>query len=125
MEGEKTQGKELIFLLPETRPVKEHSETFLVNVDTLVDKLWTDSEWRKYLDAITNKTAVTGKWESDRTLAALRIQDEAKAIGLMDVASAKLSKIMRAIETLLRRHKLGRGQRLQALLAAPEVSPAE
>jgi hypothetical protein len=112
-------GKELISPLPEVRPKAERPATFLANVDNIVDRLWSDASWRQYVDAITNKTAITGKWESDRTLAALRVQEEAKASGVMDVASAKLSKIMRAIETLLRRDKLGRFQRLAALLAPP------
>jgi hypothetical protein len=37
---------------------------------------------------------------------------------MLDVASAKITKIMRAIETLLRRDDMGRKQRLRQIAAA-------
>lgn len=113
------QGRAVSFPLPDVRPVGQRPTTFLTNVDHIVSKLWSVREWRQLLDALSNKSAITGKWEVDRGFAAQRIQKEAKDLGLMDVATAKISKIMRAIETLLRRDHLGRRQRLAALNAPP------
>ena len=95
----------------------------LFSVDQLLTKLWPEKDFRQYLDKITNASAVTGKWEVDRGFAAARIQQEAKDTGMMDVVNVKLSKIMRAVETCLRRDGLGRRQRLAAL--NPPAAPAE
>ena len=109
-------GKQIaLFPLPETRPISARPATFLASVDQLVSKLWSAKDWRQYLDALTNKSAITGNWVVDRGLAAKRVQDAAKDAGLMEVATAKLSKIMRALETILRRDHLGRRQRIAAL----------
>jgi len=107
----------MLFPLPEERPVSERPATFLANVDQLLWKLWGIQDFRKYLDAVTNRSAITGKFEIDRGFAAKRIQEEASRAKLTDVASAKLTKIMRAIETILRRDHLSRKQRLAALNA--------
>jgi hypothetical protein len=116
MENEnKEPGKELFFPLPETRPVSERPQTFLAGVDQLLSKLWGVKDFRQFLDALTNKNAVTGNWAVDRGFAAKRIQEEAQKAGLTDIATAKLAKVMRAIETCLRRDHLGRKQRLTAL----------
>lgn len=121
-EGATTEvGTELLYPLPETRPPGEGS--LLFSVDQLLTKLWPEKDFRQYLDKITNASAVTGKWEVDRGFAAARIQQEAKDTGMMDVVNVKLSKIMRAVETCLRRDGLGRRQRLAAL--NPPAAPAE
>jgi hypothetical protein len=109
-------GKQLaLFPLPETRPLSARPATFLASVDQIISKLWSLKEWRQYVDALSNRTSVTGKWEVDRGFAAKRVQEEATKANLTEVATAKLSKIMRAIETILRRDHLGRRQRLAAL----------
>lgn len=110
--------------MPAVRPPSKKPATFLVDVDHLVSKYWSDADWRRLLDAASNQTSITGKWEVDRGFAAKRLQDEAVKTGLVTVATAKISKIMRAIETLLRRDGLGRRQRLQAL-SGPTQQPAE
>jgi hypothetical protein len=125
----KEPGTEVSFPLPATRPVNLRPQKFLENVDTVLSKLWPDEDFRKYLDKLTNKSAIEGKFEADRTMAAYRIRNEAGKVDLVDVATAKLNRIMRAIETLLRRDGYGRKQRL-ALLAAPveadlSATPAE
>ena len=123
--GTAKQGSEvMLYPMPEVRPISDRPVTFLVNVDQIVSKLWPRKEFRQYLNAVTNKSAVEGKFESDRTLAAKQIRDEAENAKMMEVASAKLSRIMRAIETLMRRDDLGRKQRLAAL-NAPQPAPAE
>lgn len=121
------QGKELSFPLPDKRPVSKRPQTFLNQVDAVLTKLWETQDFRQYLDKLTNKTAIEGKFEADRTLAALRIRNEAGKLNLTDVATAKLNLIMRAIETLLRRDGLGRDQRLTLLAppTKPEASAAE
>jgi hypothetical protein len=115
-------GMDLILPLPEVRPINERPAKFLNLVDELMSKLWPDADWRKYLDAITNKSAITGKWEVDRGFAARRIQEEAEKAGLIEVATAKLAKIMRAIETLLRRDDLDRKSRLELAVQAPPAA---
>ena len=105
-------SKELTYSLPETRPVSARPATFLASIDQIISKLWALKDWRQYVDSLTNKTSVTGVWSVDRGFAAKRIQEEASKLGFMDVATAKLSKVMRAIETILRRDNLGRKQRL-------------
>jgi hypothetical protein len=123
----KQPGTELLAPLPDVRPPNERPSTFLANVDTCVSVLWPEKDWRANLDAITNKSSITGKWEIDRGFAAKRVQEEAAKAKMMDVATARLTKVMRAIETILRRDKLGRRQRLAALLAtqAEAAQPAE
>lgn len=122
----KQPGTELTAPLPETRPTSERPSNLLTNVDNLMSVLWPEKEWRVQLDAITNKSSITGKWEIDRGFAAKRVQEEAAKVKMMDVATARLTKIMRAIETILRRDKLGRKQRIAALLATQsEAVPAE
>lgn len=108
-------NKNLVLPLPEERPASQRPATFLTNVDHIISKLWSVKDWRQYVDALTNQSAITGNWTVDRGFAAKRIQEEANKAGLMDVAHAKLSKIMRAIETILRRDDLGRKQRIRAL----------
>ena len=49
-----------------------------------------------------------------RGFAARRIQEEAKDAKMLDVANAKITRIMRAIETLLRRDDMGRTTAPQA-----------
>jgi hypothetical protein len=120
----KEPGTEVLVPLPEVRPTSERPSTFLANVDNLVGLLWPERDWRVNLDAITNKSSITGKVEIDRAFAAKRVQEEAVKAKMMDVAAARLTKVMRAIETILRRDKLGRKQRLDALLAS-QATPAE
>ena len=105
--------------LPDVRPVSKNKVTFLMSVDLLVTRLWDDKEFRSYIEQITNANSVTGKWELDRGFAAKRLQDEAKKSGMMEVMTAKVIKVARAIETCLRRSGLGRNQRL---LSAPEAA---
>lgn len=112
----------MLYPLPELRQKAQRPSVFLNDVDGLLDKLWPRNDFRKYLDAVTNKSAVEGKFECDRTMAAKHIRDEAREAKLMDVANAKLSRIMRAIETLLRRDKFGKKQRLAAMNSAPQAA---
>ena len=111
-------GKELVLPLPDVRPISQRPNTFLSNVDAILSKLWGVKEFRQYLDQLTNAKSVTGKFEIDRGFAAHRIQQEAKDAKMLDVANAKITKIMRAIETLLRRDDMGRKQRLRQIEAA-------
>ena len=110
-------GKQLAFPLPETAALsmRGRPRSSPAVLDQIISKLWAAKDFRQYLDALTNKSAITGVYVVDRGFAAKRIQDEANKSGLTEVATAKLSKIMRAIETILRRDKLGRKQRLAAL----------
>ena len=70
-------GTEITLPLPEKRPEGTRSATFLTNVDNLVSMLWPEKDWRKNLDAITNKSSITGKVEIDRAFAGKRVQEEA------------------------------------------------
>jgi hypothetical protein len=109
-------GTEMVaWELPRIRPETKRPSNFLDHVDMIMDKLWPEEGFYQYLNALTNKNSITGKFEVDRGFAAKQIQDAATESGIMDVATAKLSKIMNAIETLLRREKKGRKQRLEAL----------
>lgn len=112
-----TAGSSLmLYPMPDVRPPKTRTDTRLAVVDQICDKLWPDKDWRKYLNAVTNKSAVERKFESDRTMAAARIRAEAIKMGSTAVTSATpLAFIMRDIETLMRRDKLGRNQRLLAM----------
>jgi hypothetical protein len=112
-----TETKELSYPLPDVRPVSMRPTSFLHNVDTMLSKVWPVKAKKKYLDEILNKDAVTGKVEYDRFVAAQFIKEEAKTVGLTDIVAAKETKIMRALETLLRRDNLGRKQRIAALLS--------
>lgn len=103
---------ELLYPLPETRPVSSRPTAFLTNVDMILSKLWGVKDFRKYLDAVTNKSAVEGKFDLDRSMAAQRVRAEAENAKITDVANAKLVRIVRAIETLLRRDDLGKKQRI-------------
>ena len=111
-------GKELSLPLPDQRPVSRRPNNFLTNVDALLSALWGVKEFKQYLDHLTNAKSITGKFEIDRGFAARRIQEEAAKAKMLDVASAKITKIMRAIETLLRRDDMGRKQRLKQIAAA-------
>jgi hypothetical protein len=110
--------------LPAVRPVSHRPVDFVSKVDGIVSALWPDKKWRAYLDAITNRSSITGKWEIDRGFAAKGVVEEAKRIGVPEVSEARLTKVMRAVETLLRRDDLGRKQRLLASRAAPEAPQA-
>ena len=109
---------DLVKPLPDERPVSQRPNAFLNNVDTILSKLWGVKEFRQYLDHLTNANSITGKIEIDRGFAARRIQEEAGRAEMLDVASAKITKIMRAIETLLRRDDMGRKQRLKQIANA-------
>jgi hypothetical protein len=111
-------GKELSLPLPDVRPASQRPNTFLNNIDMLLSKLWGVKEFKQYLDHLTNAKSITGKFEIDRGFAAKRIQEEATRAEITDVASAKITKIMRAIETILRRDDMGRKQRLKQIEAA-------
>jgi hypothetical protein len=111
-------GTQLSLPLPDVRPVSQRPATFLSNVDTLLSALWGVKEFKQYLDHLTNAKSITGKFDIDRGFAARRIQEEAAKAKMLDVASAKITKIMRAIETLLRRDDMGRKQRLRQIAAA-------
>ena len=91
-------GKQLALPLPEVRPASQRPATFLSNVDTLLSTLWGVKEFKQYLDHLTNANSVTGKFEIDRGFAAKRLQEEAAKAKMLDVASAKITKIMRAID---------------------------
>jgi hypothetical protein len=91
----KEPGTEVLVPLPEVRPHSERPSTFLANVDNLVGLLWPERDWRVNLDAITNKSSITGKVEIDRAFAAKRVQEAA-----LDVVSMMHSDFDRA-ETLL------------------------
>ena len=69
---------ELLYPLPETRPVSSRPTAFLTNVDMILSKLWGVKDFRKYLDAVTNKSAVEGKFDLDRSMAAQRVRAEAE-----------------------------------------------
>lgn len=114
----KPGSKVMLYPLPAVRQKVVRPNDFLTNVDNILDRLWPEKDFRKYLDAVTNKSAVEGKFEADRTLAALQIRNSAKDAKLLDVATATLAKIMRAIETLLRRDKFGKKQRIAAMNSA-------
>jgi hypothetical protein len=103
---------ELLYPMPETRPVRDRPTEFLTSVDMLLSKLWGVKDFRRYLDALTNQSAIEGKFELDRSMAALRIRNEARENKITDVANATLARIMRAIETLLRRDNLGKKKRI-------------
>ena len=114
-----TMGAAVLFYpLPTVRVKKPRPSSFLANVDAILDVLWPDEGFRKYLNAVTNKSAVEGKFECDRTLAAKMIRDQAAKSKFLDVAAATCSRIMRAIETLLRRDDYGKKLRLAALNSA-------
>ena len=109
-----------------TRPSGDGSSSLIYCVDQLLTKLWPDKNFRQYIEKITNSSAVTGKWEVDRGFAAARIQEEGRRAEMVEVVNVKLSKIMRAIETCMRRDGLGRKQRMAAINPpAPQAAPAE
>ena len=114
----KPGSKVMLYPLPAVRQKMVRPNDFLTNVDNILDRLWPEKDFRKYLDAVTNKSAVEGKFECDRTLAAQQIRNSAKDAKLLDVANATLAKIMRAIETLLRRDKFGKKQRIATMNSA-------
>ena len=113
---------ELLYPLPDVRPVNTRPNTFLTNVDMILSRLWGVKDFRKYLDAVTNKSAVEGKFELDRSMAAQRIRVEAENAKIMDVANATLARIMRAIETILRRDRLGKNQRISHMNSATQAA---
>jgi hypothetical protein len=118
-----TNGSALMaFPLPDQRPVSVRPSSFLNNTDVCLTPVWEDKTKKKYLDEVVNAKAHTGKVEYDRVYAAQFIKAEAKAKGLMDVASAKDTKVIRAIETLLRRDRLGTRQRRLAMNSVPQAA---
>jgi hypothetical protein len=117
-----TAGSNLmLYPLPDKRPVSAKPASFLNQMDALLSKYW--AQIKKLLDAVTNASSVNGKVEIDRAFAAKILKDKAADDGMADVAGAKVTRIMRAIDTLLRREKLGTKQRRLAMNAA--VNPAE
>lgn len=111
------ESTELTWHLPRVLPEVSNPRSFLDHVHSILKKLWSSDEFYQYIDGVTNKLSVTGNFLVDRGFAARQIQDVAKEDGIADVATCKLSKIMRAIETILRRpeYAMGRKERLANL----------
>jgi hypothetical protein len=111
------ESTELTWHLPRVLPEVSNPRSFLDHVHTIMKKLWPNEEFYKYINGVTNKSAITGNFLVDRGFAAQQISDVAKEEGITDVATCKLSKIMRAIETVLRKpeYRLGRKERLANL----------
>ena len=111
------ESTELTWHLPRVLPEVSNPRSFLDHVHTIMKKLWPNDDFYQYIDGVTNKSAVTGNFLVDRGFAARQISDVAKEEGIADVATCKLSKIMRAIETILRRpeYAMGRKERLANL----------
>ena len=107
--------------LPPERPQSTKPEAFLNTLEPLFDEKWLDAGFRRLLETVTNAHSVNGSYETDRTVAALQVQTIATERRIPLVARAKLTKIKRGFETLLRRDKLGRRQRI-ALLSAPQAA---
>ena len=53
----------MLYPLPAVRQKVVRPNDFLTNVDNILDRLWPEKDFRKYLDAVTNKSAVEGKFE--------------------------------------------------------------
>ena len=111
------ESTELTWHLPRVLPEVSNPRTFLDNVHTIMKRLWPNEGFYQYIDGVTNKSAITGNFLVDRGFAAQQIADVAKEDGINDVATCKLSKIMRAIETVLRKpeYRMGRKERLANL----------
>ena len=115
-------GKELALPLPDVRPVSQRPATFLSNVDTLLSALWGVKEFKQYLDHLTNAKSIHKRQVRHRP----RLRGDGTASRKKATPRPKCwmwqaprsTKIMRAIETLLRRDDMGRKQRLRQIEAA-------
>jgi hypothetical protein len=110
------QPNSMLYPLPDKRPISAKPAAFLNQVDSLLSKYW--GTVKKLLDAVSNASSINGKVEIDRAFAAKVLQEKAADDGMGDVASAKITKIMRGIDTLLRRENLGTKQRRLAMNSA-------
>jgi hypothetical protein len=82
-------------------------------VDDIHRMLIADEGYSAFLDAVCNQQAVEGSLVCDDFMAAKMIYDKAKETGSVEVATAKLATISKALGVVLRRYGMSRQQRRQ------------
>jgi hypothetical protein len=101
-------------MLPTELPPDPNKNELLDVIKVALKKYLNEPEFRKYIAAFEDKDAITGSVDFDRAFAAKYIWDKSIEDGTADVVHAKsLKKVAQAIETILRRYKLGANQRLE------------
>jgi hypothetical protein len=98
--------------VPETLPPNIRSYTKVDAVDHYLKQLWPDPEFRALCDKIDDNESFTGKWTSDRLLAAIMIKQAAEDAGDDIFADDKPIAIRYWLFWALDRHELSRSQLL-------------
>ena len=81
-------------------------------VEQIVTDLIPKDEFFNLIDAVYPEQSIEGSLLADDHEAARMVREYGKANGFPVVAHQKIQTLMRSIKVVLRRYKLGRGQRL-------------